>query len=163
VDIYFARYSEGSSGDLETFKNVLLTFQGQLPIPACDLVQAWDLLYERSLGCIGIVKEWLLRAVNLALADGKASLTRTHLKESALPASQCEKILAEAREGEMKLDEAGGSCSRLRVLLGLDTKPVDEYSHRQEEAAAIPIKKRRRAGQRNPKRDKVGEKAAACG
>ena len=45
----------------------------QLPIPACDLVQAWDLLYERSLGCVGIVKEWLLRAVTMALADGKAT------------------------------------------------------------------------------------------
>lgn len=163
LDVHFARYSADSKDDLETFKNVLLTFQTQLPIPACDLMQAWDLLYERSLGCVGIVKEWLLRAVTMALADGKATLTRTHLKESALSASQCEKILAETTEGEMRLNEAEGSCSRLRLLLGLDTKSVDESSQRQGEEASIPIKKRRRAGQRSPKRDKVGVKVAACG
>jgi energy-coupling factor transporter ATP-binding protein EcfA2 len=162
LDVHFARYSADSEDDLETFKNVLVTFQTQLPIPACDLVQAWDLLYERSLGCVGIVKEWLLRAVTMALADSKATLTRTHLKESALSASQCEKILAETMEGEMRLSETEGACSRLRLLLGLDTKSVDESPQRQEEAS-VPIKRRRRAGQRSPKRDQVGVKVAACG
>jgi len=162
LDVHFARYCADSRDDLEAFKNVLLTFQTQLPIPACDLVQAWDLLYERSLGCVGIVKEWLLRAVTTALADGKPTLTRTHLKESALSPSQCEKILAEIREGEMSLNEDEGSCSRLRVLLGLDAKSLDEPSQPHREAA-VPIKKRRRAGQRSPKRDKVGVKVAACG
>ena len=90
-------------------------------------------------------------------------LTRTHLKESALSASQCEKILAETTEGEMRLNEAAGSCSRLRLLLGLDTKSVDESSEQHREEASIPIKKRRRAGQRSPKRDKVGVKVAAFG
>jgi energy-coupling factor transporter ATP-binding protein EcfA2 len=162
LDVHFARYSADSKHDLETFKNVLVTFQTQLPIPACDLVQAWDLLYERSLGCVGIVKEWLLRAVTMALADNKTSLTRTHLKESALSASQCEKILAETMEGEMRLNQADGAGSRLRLLLGLDTKSVEESPQRQEQPS-IPIKRRRRAGQRSPKRDKVGVKAAACG
>jgi energy-coupling factor transporter ATP-binding protein EcfA2 len=164
LDVHFPRYCVDNKGDLDTFKNVLLTFQTQLPIPACDLVQAWDLLYERSLGCVGIVKEWLLRAVTMALADGDTMLTRTHLKDSALSASQCEKILAETREGEMRLSETDASSSRLRVLLGLDTKSVDEPSQPEEEAAvSIPIKRRRRAGQRSPKRDKVGAKVAVCG
>jgi energy-coupling factor transporter ATP-binding protein EcfA2 len=162
IDVHFSRYRADNKDDLETFKNVLLTFQGQLPIPSFDLVQAWDLLYERSLGCVGILKEWLLRALTTALADGKATLTRTHLEQVALSASQSEKILAETREGEMRLDEAEGSRSRLRLLLGLEARPADEPSHRQGEAA-IPIKKRRRAGERSPKRDKVGTKVAACG
>lgn len=159
LDVHFARYSAESKEDLEIFKNVLLTFQNQLPIPACDLVQTWDLLYERSLGCVGIVKEWMVRAITLALDDGQAILTQTHLKESALSASQCEKILGETREGELRLKEADGSRSRLRVLLGLDTKSMNESS-RQEQTA---VKSRRRAGQRNPKRDKVGVKVSVCG
>lgn len=28
-----------------------------------DLLPVWDLLYERSVGCIGILKEWLDRAL----------------------------------------------------------------------------------------------------
>ena len=125
-------------------------------------MQAWDLLYERSLGCVGILKEWLLRALTTAIADGKTTLTRTHLKQSALSASQCEKILAETREGEMMLTEAEGSYSHLRLLLGLDAARPDEPPERQR-AGATPMKKRRRVGQRSPKRDKVGAKGAACG
>ena len=79
LDVHFARYSAESKEDLEIFKNVLLTFQNQLPIPACDLV-----------------------------------------------------------------------------------KSVDESSRRQEETS-VPVKRRRRAGQRSPKRDKVGVKVAVCG
>jgi hypothetical protein len=164
IDVHFSRYRADSKDDLETFKNVLRTFQGQMPIPSFDLVQAWDLLYERSLGCVGILKEWLLRALTTALADGKTTLTRTYLKQSALSASQCEKILAETKEGEVRLDEADRSCSRLRLLIGLDEIRPDESPERQRvDAIPIPIKRRRRAGQRSPKRDKVGAKVAACG
>jgi hypothetical protein len=164
IDVHFSRYRADSKDDLETFKNVLRTFQAQMPIPSIDLVQAWDFLYERSLGCVGILKEWLLRALTTALADGKTTLTRTYLKQSALSASQCEKILAEAKEGEMRLDEADGSCSRLRLLIGLDETRPDESQERQRvDAIPIPMKRRRRAGQRSPKRDKVGAKVTACG
>ena len=164
IDVHFSRYRADDKDDLETFKNVLRTFQGQLPIPSFDLAQAWDFLYERSLGCVGILKEWLLRALTTALADGKTTLTRTHLKQSALSASQCEKILAETKEGEMRLDEADRSCSRLRVLLGLDgTRPDESPARQRVDAIPIPMKRRRRAGQRSPKRDKVGATVAACG
>lgn len=162
IDVHFSRYRADDKDDLETFQNILRTFQSQLPIPSFDLVQAWDLLYERSLGCVGILKEWLLRALTTALADDKTTLTRTHLKQSALSASQCEKILAETREGEMRLTEAEGSYSQLRLLLGLDAARPEEPPERQR-VGATPMKKRRRVGQRSPKRDKVGAKVAACG
>ena len=162
IDVHFSRYRADDKDDLETFQNVLRTFQSQLPIPSFDLVQAWDLLYERSLGCVGILKEWLLRALTTALADDKTTLTRTHLKQSALSASQCEKILAETREGEMRLTEAEGSYSQLRLLLDLDAARPEEPPERQR-VGATPMKKRRRVGQRSPKRDKVGAKVAACG
>jgi energy-coupling factor transporter ATP-binding protein EcfA2 len=161
LDVHFSRYCADNKDDRETFNNVLRTFQGQLPIPACDLARAWDLLYERSLGCVGILKEWLLRTLTAAFAEGKSTLTRKHLEQSALSASQCEKILTETKEGEMRLAETGGSRSRLRLLLGLDAKPRDGSPEQHGEA--IPVTKRHGGGQRNPKRDKVGVKVAACG
>ena len=48
------------------------TFEKELPFPdASDLVSNWEFLYERSLGCIGILKQWLVRAATVALHKGK--------------------------------------------------------------------------------------------
>jgi hypothetical protein len=68
---------------------------------------------------VGILKEWLMRALNAALAGRKATLLKKHLEQTALLASQCEKILIEAREGEARLNEDETSRSRLRNLLGI--------------------------------------------
>jgi energy-coupling factor transporter ATP-binding protein EcfA2 len=155
LDIHFCRYRCESKQDLETFRNILLTFQTQLPLPEpCDLSPWLDLMYERSIGCVGILKEWLTRALAAALADRKATLTKKHLEQTALLASQCERILVEAREGEARLNEDGESRSRLRNLLGLGEPVAASTDHRVP--VPVPIQAKRRCGQRNPKRDNIG-------
>ena len=58
LDIHFRRYHCEEKSDLQTFHNILLTFQAQFPLPdPCDLSLWIDLLYERSIGCVGILKE----------------------------------------------------------------------------------------------------------
>jgi hypothetical protein len=163
LDVHFARYLADDKEDVEIFKNVLATFQAQLPLPSsCDLVEAWDLMYERSIGCVGIPKEWLVRALTVALADDKAVVSRAHIVQTALSASQCDKILAEARDGEAGLKEDDASRSRLRTRLGLDCMEFDRPPARQCEPA-VPIKKTGGAGRRSPKRDRVGMRTRACG
>src|SRR5271165_6307421 len=67
IDINFRRYSADNPADVHVFKNTVLTFQKHLPLPAeSDLLQMWELLFERSVGCVGILKEWLQRALILA-------------------------------------------------------------------------------------------------
>jgi energy-coupling factor transporter ATP-binding protein EcfA2 len=162
LDVHFARYFADDKEDVETFKNVLATFQAQLPLPSsCNLVDAWDLMYERSVGCVGILKEWLLRALTAALANSRAAVNRTHLEQTALSASQCEKILAEARDGEEGLKEGDGSRSRLRTLLGLECVHLDPPARQCE--PAVPIRRAGGAGRRSPKRDRVGTRTTACG
>jgi hypothetical protein len=134
------------------FKNVVLTFQQQLPLDAQpDLVALWDLLYERSVGCIGLLKEWLDRALIATLKEGCATMALRHLEATALTASQCEKIAVEAHEGEAQLSSGNQVQSRLRVLLGLadqsdasqPREPLGRNTHQQ-------------VGRRKPKRDQVG-------
>ena len=134
------------------FKNVVLTFQQQLPLDEQpDLVALWDLLYERSVGCIGLLKEWLDRALIATLKEGCATMALRHLEATALTASQCEKIAVEAHEGEAQLSSGNQVQSRLRVLLGLadqsdasqPRKPFGRNTHQQ-------------VGRRKPKRDQVG-------
>jgi hypothetical protein len=156
VDLHFSRYRAESTENIPVFQNVVLTFQQQLPPEhSMDLVAMWDFLYERSLGCVGILKDWLDRSLSAAYRATRP-LTRRTLEQAALSASQCEKILAEAREGETRLMESHESSSRLRCLLGLSDAPPLAV---QDTAPPKPSADRK-PGVRHPRRDRIGCTAA---
>ena len=103
----------------------------------------------------------MTRALAKALRDGGKALSQKHLEKSALSVSQCEKMLAEAIEGEALLDDSREARAKLRALMGLEAKftmPV--------EISDIPIassgvgkptqRRKRKPGERNPKRDPIG-------
>lgn len=71
VDIHFRRYRADDKKELQTFKNVVWSFGRHLPLgEEPDLIGQWDYLYERSLGCVGVLKPWLSKALAAALRDG---------------------------------------------------------------------------------------------
>jgi hypothetical protein len=153
LDIHFRRYSAENQDDIRVFKSTILTFQKHLPLEEqTDLLPLWEWLYERSVGCIGILKEWLDRALIAALGEGCKTLTARHLETTALSAARCEKIAVEAHEGERQLLSVDQVRPRLRELLGLGGSAAETSAHRTPHL-------RRRVGQRNPKRDPIGEPA----
>jgi energy-coupling factor transporter ATP-binding protein EcfA2 len=158
LDLHFPRYRADSASDLQVFQSVLLTFQKHLPCDGADLLAMWEFLYERSVGCVGILKEWLVRACVRSIRHGDTSLTCQHLETTALSISQCEKILAESREGETRLNDTEDSKLRFRTLLGIE-------SHIVAAAQAPPVRsanrKNVRLGQRSPRRDPIREKGTA--
>lgn len=161
IDLHFPRYRADSAPDRQVFQNVLLTFQKQLPFegPRPDFTANWQFFYERSVGCVGILKEWLVRACVRATRHGAVSLSHEHLERTALSVSQCEKILAESREGENRLNDSEDSRLRFRTLLGIDASA--DQSRR---ASTMPQSERRniRVGQRSPHRDPVHDQQAAA-
>jgi hypothetical protein len=161
IDLHFQRYRADSAADRQVFQSVLLTFRKQLPFEAAepDLIASWEFFYERSVGCVGILKEWLVRACVRAIRYGATSLSHEHLERTALSISQCEKILAESREGETRLNDTEDSRRRLPTLLG-----IEESSGPAQRAAATPQPERRniRVGQRSPQRDPIGEQQPAA-
>jgi hypothetical protein len=118
MDLHFQRYRAESAEDRKVFRSVLLTFQKQLPFAEveADLMALWEFLYERSVGCVGILKEWLMRACVRAIKHGAVTLSPEHLEKTALSTSQCEKVLAESREGETRLNDDADASLRLRTL-----------------------------------------------
>src|SRR5204863_9786845 len=53
VDVHFPRYRAESADDRKVFINIVHSFQEKLPLPdPPDLVKHWELLYERSFGCV---------------------------------------------------------------------------------------------------------------
>jgi len=150
---------------MKAFKNVLWSFQNHLPLhEQPDLVGQWDYLYERSVGCVGVLKDWLTRALSKSLKDGGRVLSQRHLEKSALSVSQCEKMLAEAIEGEALLDDSPEDRARLRQLMGLETKftlPTGKETVRSGVNIKPPRRRNRRPGERNPRRDPIGHEAVA--
>jgi hypothetical protein len=47
-------------------------------------MQHWFYFYERSIGCVGVLKDWLVRASAAALHDGCDTLSWERLEEHAL-------------------------------------------------------------------------------
>src|SRR5439155_6387627 len=131
--------------DLKIFRTILKSFEQQLPLSEPpDLVKDWEYLYERSIGCIGVLKDWLVRALVSASRRDAGSLNRKDLEAHAPSVAQCDKMLSEAVEGETRLLESPEEISRLRSRLGVSAK-----ENSGEDSAAPPIEAPRR-NQRRP-------------
>ncbi|MCI0627835.1 MAG: RsbRD N-terminal domain-containing protein [Acidobacteria bacterium] len=141
---------------------MLRSFEQQLPLPEpLDLLNEWEYLYERSIGCVGILKDWLMRALVSASRRNADLLTRKDLQAHALSVAQCDKMLSEAVEGETRLLESAEERSRLRTRLGLS--PTENSRQDSNTGSTVPLaevaaprRNQRRPGQRRPVRDAVG-------
>lgn len=156
-DIHLRRYQLGD--EKRTFLGVLRSFEQNLPLlETPNLLEDWDYLYERSLGCVGILKEWLNRALAATARQGGRKLTREALDGCALSVSQCDRMVAEILEGERQMTERGEQVCSLRARLGLETRRSEESPSMPVPPAikARPSKRSSRPGTRRPVRDRVG-------
>jgi hypothetical protein len=129
----------------------------------------WDFFYEHSLGCIGVLKDWLTRAYSLAMRSNVGTITREHLEKCSLSVSSLTQLLAEITAGESDMEESIGKRKLLRGNLGLDDdcrrqspSTQAQLSNPDVEATqdtnnSKPKRQRRRPGKRNPIRDKTGD------
>jgi energy-coupling factor transporter ATP-binding protein EcfA2 len=156
VDVHFPRYRAESAADRKTFLSVLNSFAQQLPLPdPPDLARDWEFLYERSVGCVGVLKQWLIRSLSVALRTGEATLSRRNLESQAPSVAQADKIISEASEGEMRLMDSNEALLRLREQLGLVPLKRSQQSTEQP-VQALAQRAGRRPGQRRPARDVIG-------
>lgn len=152
IDIHFQRYRLDLPEDVKAFQSVILTLQRQMPLEELpDLVTHWEYCYERTLGCVGILKNWFTRALKGALESGAITVTLSDLEKRAWSVAQCQKMFQEIQEGEKQLAETESDRDRLRVALGLKQP---ETPIQLPEVPSIPP--RRQVGKRQPKRDKIG-------
>ncbi len=171
VDVHFPRYDIRVEDDVEAFRNLLFTFQGGLPLEEePDLDARWYYFYERSIGCVGVLKDWLRRAYEDALKDGGKRLTVDQIERNELSTSQLDKMLDEALEGELNLKDTEEKRRKLRARLGLaaEREKLAGLSHARDEGQTagespmnLKLRPKVRVGRRKPVRDRVGEKRRA--
>ena len=159
VDVHFSRYDATNEEDAQVFRSVLWALQRQLPVEQePQLVDQWEFLYARSIGCVGLVKLHLNDALNVALTESARTVTLTHLRKTALPETKVELALTNALESETELTESAGADERLLTLLGLrGPQPKGSQKKPEEQKQRTPSEKQRRPGKRGPARDEIGE------
>ena len=154
--LHFARYRWDITEDRVAFLRVVRTFQSRLPLAAPpDLLKSAEFMFERSAGCVGILKNWLTRALSVALAtDG--TISKGILKATAPSRGTAFKIAEDIVRGESHFHNVveGGSEQSLQDLLGMND-PVQPAASNPK---ARPQSKLR-PGERKPKRDRVGTPA----
>ena len=157
IDVHFPRYDAANEEDAQIFRSVLWALQRQLPVlEEPHLVEQWEFLYARSIGCIGLLKMHLNRALNLALTEQARTVTLTHLRKTAPSETRIELALRNALESETELTESDGADERLLTLLGLrGSRTAQQAKVRTEEPSPKP-KQPDRPGKRSPGRDATG-------
>jgi hypothetical protein len=125
LEIHCPRYHGHVEPDGQALRNVLLPglTQGPLTVNRAALLQPWPYCSARSLGCVGGLKEWLVRAIALALRDESGTLTLAHLERRALAEAQCARMAADIQDGAQTLCAPEPPRHRLLALLGMREMP----------------------------------------
>jgi hypothetical protein len=124
-DLHFPRYHLESQTECEEFAGALRYLLENAPL-TCDvgaLLLQWHWFAEWSIGCVGILRDWIVDTVAALCEEGKTTLTIEALKEYALQPDQRVRLEMEARAGEHKV-EAGKAKSeqQLQELTANPTK-----------------------------------------
>lgn len=158
VEIHLPRYLFDNPEDMEEFVYFLSGLEENLPLPERSSLSekplALNFLYKRSAGCPGILKDWMTRALAVAIAENAERLEISHLEKTAIPDVQLARIAREIMEGEAQLaqDRSEEIDSMLGMTLPIKRKPTrsdpGNYSEKKTRNA--------RPGVRKPFRDRIG-------
>lgn len=149
--VHFRRYHAENQTERNDFISILLTLLRHYPLErvpyslSCD----WEFFYTHCIGCIGILKDWLYESLADCLRNGSSTLTKESLKRTALGINELQTLLREANEGENFLAAKNSAVNKFKQELGL-VKVLERQSDYNAQT------RRRKVGERNPFRDKVG-------
>ena len=120
LPVHFPRYQLEREADCVEFQTALLELLRRIPL-TCEaerwVTDHWLYFYECSVGCIGVLKDWLLRAVSTALDDGLTRLSLDCVQDHALPVDIYRQMTLDAYEGEQKLNHTASNREHVWRLL----------------------------------------------
>jgi len=150
IAVHFPRYHYNQV-DLKEFYETLVGFEQRLPLAErSHLMKHQKYIYQNSLGCVGVLKEWLTRCLTEAINTESKKITEEILKKNALSQSSLLKMAEEIERGEREYQELMKSQeAKIAAYLGMPSskktppKTDDDTSK----------KGNQHPGERNPKRD----------
>lgn len=168
IDVHFSRYDATKKEDRQAFQKVLLSFQRHLPLEEQpDLIHRWKYCYARTVGCVGILKTWLTKALDEALANDEKTISTACLERHAETADRCDQMISDIAEGEKRMAADPQADERLLFRLGLSgrrrTKNGQKQADGTENQQTTPKLQSARVGQRDPERDPVKKETGTDG
>jgi hypothetical protein len=171
TDVHFPRYQLNNPEDCTAFQGALLALLKR----ACQAVSGreakktelqllmdhWPLFYRGCLGCVGVLKDWLVRTVSAALRKGDAKLTLERVREHELVEASLADMAADIVAGEQQVALTGGSREQLNSLLRMESEMAPAPTSAGDASPARTRRTSTRPGTRKPKRDPVGDQASA--
>jgi hypothetical protein len=127
-DLHFPRYHLDTQADCDAFVSALRSFLERVPlaVDVPNLLAQWRWFGEWSLGCIGVLFDWIVDTVDMLCQEGATTLTIEALTRHALQADQRLRMEMEARTGEHKVARAKAQSEQdLQQLLQQPTTPPD--------------------------------------
>lgn len=151
--VNFDRYDPSDESDQEAFFGILCTFESFLPFPEKEntLTPYLSLLMENSVGCVGLLKKVLDRAVTRSLAVGDPRITEESLMKNLNSKLLVDQALKEVESGHEIMKEFLGGGSPERSSIGQRLPSLPALSESSGKKAG-----KRKPGERKPTRDKVG-------
>jgi AAA domain len=168
TDVHFPRYQLENPEDCSAFQGALLALFKQ----ACwavsgreakktelqPLMDHWPLFYRGCLGCVGVLKDWLIRTVSAALRKGDTRLTLDRVREQELVEASLADMAADIVAGEQQVALTSGDRSQLNSLLQMEGEVAAPAETSAGEAKPTSTKRTStKPGTRKPKRDPVGD------
>ncbi len=117
----FARYHLDQQADAVEFTSALKVLLEQVPLQVdiSEMLTHWKWFGEWSIGCIGILSDWVVETAATLCRAGEIALTLEALAKHALKPAQRLKLETEARTGEFKIEEAKKESEQeLQRILG---------------------------------------------
>jgi AAA domain len=113
----FCRYHLDQQDDAVEFTSALkvLLEQGPLQVNIPEMLMHWKWFGEWSIGCIGILSDWVGETASTLCRAGETVLTLEALAKHALKPAQRLKLETEARTGEFKHGCSSGTRASLRI------------------------------------------------
>jgi energy-coupling factor transporter ATP-binding protein EcfA2 len=107
-DQHFPRYHLDTQKECEEFVGALKTLLECVPltVDVPTLLTHWRWFGEWSVGCVGILGDWIVETVDALWADGETTLTIEGLARHALQPDQRVRLEMEARTGENRVARA---------------------------------------------------------
>jgi len=113
--VHLQRYVPGENNDEIAFGKVLRTLQNNLPLEEIPRLDELAIpLQHACVGCVGILKDTLTRALALALRN-EGRWKKEFLERALLSKAQINSILSEVLEGEHSISDALFSVNEQRL------------------------------------------------
>ena len=150
-EVHFVAYSWSDDSDRDAFQRIFGQFVAALPLP--DPSRSWEDLrkhqrdvYVGCAGCVGILKDWLGRGLQLVL-ETEGDVLYWSVLDTCRLSDRALLVIAE----QIRANRACENSARSEIERALDVGPGVELGGAKQPSAA-----RRKPGKRAPARDPVG-------